>query len=298
MENKITIGIPKGSLQEATLALFSRAGFLFHGSERSLWLTSNDPEIKPVLIRPQEIPLYVANGSLDCGLAGLDWITENNCNNYIRILADLCYSKRSFRPVRWVLAVADDSKWQTLEDLRSSKDSTLRISTELKKVVDNWLAEHGIIAEVSFSWGATEAKVPIFADAIVECTETGASLRENRLRIIATVFESTTQFFANNEIYKKDEWKRSKLDGIGLLLKSCLASDIKVNMHVQVPSKKIEIIKKLIPNDASISMWKNDKGDVLIDVILERGKARELIPIFAKNGAIRISISPIEMLYE
>src|SRR5262245_28542863 len=175
-ENLLRIGIPKGSLQESTLALFARAGFSFYGSERSLWLTSSDPEIKPVLLRPQEIPRYVADGSLDCGLAGWDWISEafegGLPEESLQVLTELCYSKRTFRPIRWVLAVKKDGPFQTIQDLQKVGDTERRISTELVNITQRWLATKGIISQVSFSWGATEAKVGAFADAIVEATET------------------------------------------------------------------------------------------------------------------------------
>lgn len=296
MNRTLTLGLPKGSLEQATLALFARAGFGFHGSERSLWLTSNDPEVKPVLIKPQEIPIYVANGSLDCGLSGWDWITETNCLDRIRILADLCYSKRTFRPVRWVLAVAKDSPCQAPEDLKNL-GAPPRISTELKNITENWLAERGIIADVEFSWGATEAKVPFFADAIVECTETGASLEANGLRIIGTVFESTTKFFANKQILKQDKWKQTKLDGIALLLKSCLAADVKVVMHVEVPADQAAALQALIPSEASFSIWQSQDKTFLIDIVADKLLSRELLPVLARGGAKRISVANLGMLY-
>jgi ATP phosphoribosyltransferase len=295
--NTLTIGIPKGSLEESTISLFAKAGFRFYGSERLLWLTSNDPELKPVLLRPQEIPMYVANGRLDCGLAGWDWIVENGCNGQIRQLADLCYSKRSFRAVRWVLAVADDSPFQKVSDLKSVKPP-IRISTELCKVTENWLSERGIIADVRFSWGATEAKVPHFADAIVDCTETGSSLRANGLRIIDTVIESTTQFFANKEIYKTDDWKRTKLDGIALLLKSCLAAERKVSLHLQVPDADADAVTALLPVDANYTMWDGKNGFKLMEVLIDKEEARDIIPVLARNGARKISIASLGMLYE
>ncbi len=298
MGNILTIGIPKGSLQEATISLFAGAGLSFYGSERSLWLGSNDPEIKPVLLRPQEIPLYVSKGNLDCGLSGLDWITETGCNDTVRILADLCYSKRSFRPVRWVLAVSSESKFQTLEDLKNADNPPVRVSTEITNITKEWLAQRGIRAEVDFSWGATEAKPPIFADAIVDCTETGASLRANRLQILDTIFESTTQFFANKAVYRADAWKRTKLDGIALLLKSCLAADTKVGIHVQVPCSEFPIVEALIPSHASFSVWNGHGDNMVIEVIVDKGKTRELLPVLARNGVSRISVSPIDMLYE
>lgn len=302
------------------MALFAKAGFNFYGSERSLWLSANDPELNPVLLRPQEIPRYVADGTLDCGLAGLDWITETGCADQVRLLADLCYSKRSFRPVRWVLAVAKDSPHRTVDDLKNAAgepargfsghgdwfvpedDQTdkrpLRIATELIKVTEDWLAERGIVAEVDFSWGATEAKVPQFADAIVECTETGSSLRANGLEIIETVFESTTQFFANKRTYKNDEWKRTKLDGIALLLKSCLAADAKVSIHIQAPKGSLEAVRNVIPTDANISVWEGQNGENMIEIVVDKGASRDLVPALAREGAQRISVVSLGMLYE
>lgn len=297
MANILTIGIPKGSLEESTIALFARAGFSFLGAQRSLWLSSNDPEIKPVLLRPQEIPLFVANGSLDCGLSGLDWITESNCQGDIRFLADLCYSKRSFRPVRWVLAVANDAPYQTVEDLKSMNGQKLRVSTELKATTENWLSERGVVAEVDFSWGATEAKVPVFADAIVDCTETGSSLRANGLRILDTVLTSTTQFFANKQIYR-DDWKRTKLDGISLLLKSCLAADTRVQLHVQVPQSDVDVLTALIPSDANYTVWAGQDGQMMLDIVADKERARDLIPLLVRNGAARVSMTSMGMLYD
>jgi ATP phosphoribosyltransferase len=298
MENALTIGIPKGSLQEATLALFSAAGLSFYGSERSLWLASNDAEVKPVLLRPQEIPHYVSNGSLDCGLSGLDWITETQCLESLRILADLRYSKRSFRPVRWVLAVPQDSPWQTIQDLQGIPNPPLRVSTELKRITESWLAERGIVAEVDFSWGATEAKAPVFADAIVECTETGSSLQANRLRILDTVFQSTTQFFANKDVYHKAGWKHTKLDSIALLLKSCLAADAKVSVRVHAPLAEAEVLEALIPSAVGYSIWNGKRDEVLFELIVDKAAARELVPVFARNGAAKITVAGLDMLCE
>jgi ATP phosphoribosyltransferase len=296
MGNAITIGIPKGSLQEATLALFSAAGWSFYGSERSLWLASSDSEVKPVLLRPQEIPLYVSKGNLDCGLSGLDWITETRCGEELRMLADLRYAKRSFGPVRWVLAVPQDAPWQKTEDLRNVVP--VRVSTELKRITENWLAERGIVAEVDFSWGATEAKAPVFADAIVECTETGASLEANRLRILDTVFESTTRFFAGKQTYQKDAWKRTKLDSIALLLKSCLAADAKVSVRVHAPLSKAGVLEALIPREVSYSVWGGQRDEVLIELIVAKATARELVPVLARHGATKIIVGELDMLCE
>lgn len=292
----LTLGIPKGSLEESTLGLFARAGFRFYGAERLLWLTSNDPGLKPVLLRPQEIPHYVANGSLDCGLAGWDWIIENNCIDQIRVLADLCYSKRSFCPVRWVLAVSNDSEVQQVSDLKRLPPP-VRISTELQRVTEGWLAERGISAEVKFSWGATEAKVPLLADAIVDCTETGSSLQANGLRVIATVMESTTRFFANSLMYKQNDWKRAKLDGIALLLRSSLAAETMDRLHLRVPKSEVDILKALTPSAASLTVWDGDNGSAVFEIVIDKELSRDLIPVLARNGAQKISVTSLGMLY-
>jgi len=289
----LTLGIPKGSLQELTLDLFSRAGFSFSGSGRSLWLSSNDPEIRPVLLKPQEIPWFVKNGTLDCGLSGLDWMTETECMDQVRVLADLCYSKRSFRPVRWVLAVPKEAKYETPADLEGK-----RISTELKKITGDWLAGQRVVAEVDFSWGATEAKVPHFADAIVECTETGASLAENGLRILNTVFESTPQFFANKALYKTAGWKRTKLDGIALLLRSCLNADVKVRIQVRIQTAALPALRQQLPDDAGVSSWQGDNNETLMEIIVNKEQSRELIPRLAHQGAHRISVHALGILYD
>lgn len=335
MANVLKIGIPKGSLQESTLALFSAAGFSFRGSERSLRLSSNDPEIEPVLLRPQEIPVFVSRGDLDCGLAGWDWILESrsmwfdrNKQGYVgdlHILADLQYSKQSFRPVRWVLAVPEDSPCHKTEDLKTLR-APVRVSTELKYLTENWLSTRGIFAEVDFSWGATEAKAGKFANAIVECTETGASLQANRLRILDDVLVSTTRFFAHKPIciepkaileedpsreelekFRKDmetykskesDWKRPKLAGIALLLKSCLGADAKVNIRVFAPSLKAEVLEALIPSSVSYSVWNGKKDEVLFDLIVDKASVRDLVPVFARNGATQIIGSKLDMVYE
>jgi ATP phosphoribosyltransferase len=278
------------------LALFAQAGFRFYGSERSLWLTSNDREIEPVLLRPQEIPLYVADGSLDCGLAGWDWILENACEDRLRMLAELRYSKRTFSPVRWVLAVAQDSPFRTVDDLRSAPPP-VRITTELRHFTEGWLSERGIEATVSFSWGATEAKVPLLADALVECTETGSSLRANGLREVATLLESTTRFFANKEVHNKSDWKQTKLDAIALLLKSCLAAETKVLIHARVPRSEIAVVEALIPSQVDFSVWEGQHDVMLLEIVTEKETARDLVPVLARNGASKVSLSPMSMFH-
>lgn len=298
--DQIRIGIPKGSLEESTLALFARAGYSFHGSERSLWLSSNDVQLKPVLLRPQEIPFYVSDGSLDCGLSGWDWISESveNHENGVTeedfvVLADLCYSKRTFRNIRWVLAVKKDGPFQHVRDL-----SGKRISTELVSITERWLAEKGVNAKVSFSWGATEAKVGEFADAIVEATETGASLAANGLKILETVFTSSTRFFANRAMYRENDWRRAKLDGIALLLKSCLQADTKESLRVFGGPSELADLIALIPADVKATVTPSADGGGTIDLVISKVEARDLIPKLAGKGATRITTSPVGILYE
>ena len=297
---QIRIGIPKGSLEESTLALFARAGYSFHGSERSLWLSSNDVQLKPVLLRPQEIPFYVSDGSLDCGLSGWDWISESveNHENGVTeedfvVLADLCYSKRTFRNIRWVLAVKKDGPFQHVRDL-----SGKRISTELVSITERWLAEKGVNAKVAFSWGATEAKVGEFADAIVEATETGASLAANGLKILETVFTSSTRFFANRSMYRLNDWRRPKLDGIALLLKSCLQADTKESLRVFGGPAELPSLIELIPADVKFTVTPSADGGGTIDLVISKVEARDLIPRLAGKGATRITTSPVGILYE
>jgi len=293
----LLIGIPKGSLESATIALFAKAGIRLWGEDRSLWLSSNDPELKPVLLRPQEIPQYVAKGNLDCGLAGWDWILENRAIEEIKLLADLCYSRRSFRPVRWVLAVSNDSDIQRVEDLKN-RQPPIQISTELCRVTEDWFSKRGVIADIMFSWGATEAKAPFFADAIVECSETGSSLMANNLRIIETVLESTTRFFANKAVYKTDEWKRQKIETISLLLTSCLAAEGKDAIRFSAERSDAGILEALIPSTTHYLAWEDKNGGKLFEVMSERSSVKDIIPLLIRNGAKNISVFSVEMLYK
>lgn len=299
-QEQIRIGIPKGSLEESTLSLFARAGFSFHGSDRSLWLSSNDAQLKPVLLRPQEIPFYVSDGSLDCGLSGWDWISESveNHENGVAeedfvMLADLVYSKRTFRSIRWVLAVKKDGPFQSVRDLQGK-----RISTELVSITERWLAEKGVNAKVSFSWGATEAKVGEFADAIVEATETGASLAANGLKIIDTVFTSSTRFFANRSVYRENDWRRRKLDGIALMLKACLQADTKEGLRIVGGPKELPELIALMPADSKFTVTPSADGGGIIDLVIGKVEARDLIPALAGKGALRITTSAVGILYE
>ncbi len=270
----------------------------FYGSERTLWLNSGDPELVPVLLRPQEIPGYVADGSLDCGLSGWDWINESQKAPELSVLANLMYSKRSFRPVKWVLAVSEDSPWRSVQDLREAKPH-LRVSTELMRTTEDWLAEQGIRAKVDLSWGATEAKPPIFADAIVDCTETGASLRANRLVVLATILESTSRFFANKAMMRDPNalWKRTKMESIALLLKSCLAAETRVSISVLCKSVAVaDDVEKNIP--AGLEFFRGTAGDkVSFEISCEQERVRDLVPVLARIGASQIGVKRLDMWY-
>src|SRR5467141_3553889 len=222
----LRLGLPAGSLQEATADLFRKAGYKITFASRSYYPTIDDPEIQCTLIRAQEMPRYVQDGSLDCGLTGYDWILENDAK--VTELAELVFSKVSRRPVKWVLAVPSDSPIQSVKDLQGK-----RIATEVVNLTRRWLASHGVEAHVEFSWGATEVKPPKLADAIVEVTETGSSLRANNLRIVEEILQSTTRFIANKSAVK-DSWKKSKIDNIALMLQGCLAAEGKVGLRINV----------------------------------------------------------------
>src|SRR5947207_2284450 len=226
MTQQLRLGIPAGSLQEATAELFRNAGFKITFASRSYYPAIDDPEIHCTLIRAQEMPRYVENGSLDCGLTGHDWVLENEAK--VTQLAELVFSKVSRRPVRWVLAVPNDSPIQTVKDLQGK-----RIATELVGVTKRYLAQHGVNAHVEFSWGATEVKPPRFADAIVEVTETGSSLRANNLRIVADLLQSTTRFITNEQAYA-DPWKKQKMDDLVMMLQGAMAAEGRVGLMMNV----------------------------------------------------------------
>ena len=303
-QRRVALGVPKGSLEDATLKLFERVGLEFGGSERSLWLTSNDPEIVPVLLRPQEIPKYVETGKLDCGLAGLDWIREQRAEQGVVTLAALQYSKRSSRPVQWVLAVPESSAYLTLDDLRAEADRRLEegrpgltVSTELVATSKLWLAENGITAEVQFSWGATEAKAGYFYDAIIEATETGSSLRANGLRIIETVTTSTTQFFANKVAYRTDPWKRAKLDGLAHLLTGALLADEVVQLTVVADAALP--LEELIPAGARVVEIAASSGTGFhATVLLRKEEVPATLPALISAGASTAWVSTVDIFHD
>src|SRR5438128_8000900 len=235
----LKLGLPAGSLQEATGELFRKAGYKVTYASRSYYPTIDDPEIHCTLLRPQELPRYVQDGSLDCGLTGHDWIMENDA--HVLELAELVFSKVSKRPVRWVLAVPNDSPVQTVKDLRGK-----RIATEVVNVTRRWLAQHGVEAQVEFSWGATEVKPPKLADAIVDVTETGSSLRANNLRIVADLLQSTTRFVTNAAAYA-DPWKKQKMDDLVLMLQGAMAAEGKVGLMMNVRKDRLSAVLKILP---------------------------------------------------
>src|SRR5437762_8027263 len=236
----LKLGIPAGSLQEATGDLFRKAGYKITFASRSYYPSIDDPEIQCTLIRAQEMPRYVQDGSLDCGLTGYDWILENDAK--VKEVAELIFSKVSKRPVRWVLAVPNDSPIKEIKDLQGK-----RIATEVVKLTERWLASHGVQAHVEFSWGATEVKPPRLADAIVEVTETGSSLRANNLRIVAELMQSTTRFIANGPSYA-DPWKRRKMDDLVLMLRGAMAAEGKVGLMMNVRTDNLPAVLRVLPN--------------------------------------------------
>ncbi len=283
---KLKLALPKGSLEEATYQLFRKAGFAVVTTSRSYYPAVDDEELDLVLYRPQEMPRYVEDGVVDCGLTGLDWVLENGSD--VKEIAELHYSKQTARPIKWVLAVHEESKFKSASDLRGKK-----IATELVNVTKNYLKKHKVDAEVEFSWGATEVKPPVLADAIVEATETGSSLRANRLRIIDTVLVSTTRFIANKKSYE-NEWKRRKIDNIVMLLQGAIAAQQKVGLKMNVEKKNLKKVLSILPalKKPTISSLSDD-GWYDVETIIDEPIVRQLIPELKKAGASGIIEYPL-----
>lgn len=277
----LTIGLPKGSLQESTLKLFRKAGYHISVSPRSYYPSFNDPEIDSMLVRAQEMAGYVEKGVLDCGLTGKDWILEQDAA--VHEVTELIYAKEGLRPVRWVIAVPRDSKIKTVKDLKGK-----RIATELVGFTGKYLRAKGIKAEVNFSWGATEVKPPHLADAIVELTETGISLKENNLRIVETILESSTRFIANKKAWK-NRWKRQKMQNIVLLLRGALAAEEKVGLKMNVHKTSLKKIMSILPSMHSPTISTLAEQDwFALDVVLNETIVRDIIPLLKKAGATGI----------
>lgn len=274
---KLKLGIPKGSLQDSTVQLFGRAGFNVYVSSRSYFPTIDDPEIECMLIRAQEMARYVSDGVLDAGLTGQDWIQEHELGDgrtgVVESIADLIYAKQSFGKIRWVLAAPEDS------DITSAKDLDGKtVATELVRVTRGYFQKHGVKVNVEFSWGATEVKPPVLCDAIVEATETGSTLRANRLRIVDTVMESNTQLIANKTALA-DTFKRTKLENIALLLSAAIEAQGRVGLMLNVRRADLQTILALLPalQRPTISGLSDDEW-VAVNTIIEERTVRELIP--------------------
>jgi ATP phosphoribosyltransferase len=269
--NILKLGIPKGSLEEATVNLFAKAGYNIKIKSRSYFPSIDDNEIECMLIRAQEIARYVQNGVLDAGLTGKDWIQENRAD--VIEIADLVYSKTSSRPVRWVLAVPNESPIQSVKDLQGK-----RIATEAVNMTVDYLKKHGVTADVEFSWGATEVKPPKLVDAIVEITETGSSLRANNLRIIETLMESNTKFVMNKEAYD-NPWKKQKVERLVLMLQSAMAANGQVGLMMNVPKNKLDEVMKILPEGKKPTIAElTDSNWMDLTVILEERLVREIAP--------------------
>jgi ATP phosphoribosyltransferase len=283
---KLRIGLPKGSLQEATFSLFQKAGFMFRTSSRSYEPVVNDPELEPILLRPQEIPLYIADAVIDCGLTGHDWITD--CGVDVHEVCELRYSKMTTNPIRVVLAVHQDSDIQTVADLEGK-----RIATEYVRLVERYLGEHGVKSHVEFSWGACEVKVPLLVDAIVVNTETGSSLRAHNLRIVETLLTSTTRLVANKAAWA-DEWKRSKIESMEILLTGAMNAARLVGLKMNVPVANKDEILALLPSLQNPTLSPlADPAWVAAEVILDEVQVRQLIPALKKAGAAGLVEYPL-----
>jgi len=291
MTNILKLGIPAGSLQEATAELFRRAGYKITFGSRSYYPTIDDDEIECLLIRAQEMARYVQNGVLDAGLTGYDWIMENGAD--VHEVAELVFSKVSRRPVRWVLCVPVDSPVKSVKDLQGK-----RIATEAVGLTTQYLAKHGVSAEVEFSWGATEVKPPKLVDAIVEVTETGSSLRANNLRILDEVLISTTRFIANHKSYA-DPWKKQKIDDIALMLQGAMAAEGKVGLMMNVSRNKLKNVLSLLPalQQPTVSSLADDQW-VDVNTILDESVVRQIIPRLKAAGARGIVEYPLNKVIE
>ena len=282
----LNFGLPKGSLEEATLKLFARAGFSISKGSRSYTPSWDDPEIDGRFVRAQEMSRYVEDGFFDCGLTGRDWVRENSSD--VEIVTDLIYSRASNRISKWVLAVPENSDIKTAKDLEGKS-----IATELVNVTREFLAQNGVKAEVEFSWGATEVKVPELVDAIVDLTETGSSLRANKLRIVEVLMETNTVLIANKQAWANEE-KRAKIENIALMLSAALSADTKVGLKLNLERSKLDEVIREMPalRNPTISSLTDDSW-VALETVIEKKASRELIPALTRLGAEGIVEYPL-----
>ena len=286
---KLRLGLPKGSLQEATFQLFRQAGFNISVGSRSYFPAVNDPELDIMLMRAQEIPRYVSEGVLDAGISGYDWIRENDAD--VVEVADMVYSKSTTNPIRLVLAVAEDSGIKDVADLNGK-----RVATELVNVTERYLRDNGVVAAVEYSWGATEVKVPHLVDAIADITETGSSLKANKLRIIATILESTTKLHANRDAWDVP-WKKEKIESISILLQGALRARTRQGLKMNVSEDALSAVLGILPAMKKPTISKLADCDwVAIEIILDEVQARNLIQPLKSAGAQDIILYPLSMV--
>ncbi|MGE5308601.1 MAG: ATP phosphoribosyltransferase [Deltaproteobacteria bacterium] len=289
-DNVLKLGLPKGSLQESTFKILKKAGFNASVSERSYFPSIDDKEIEPVLLRAQEMARYVQDGALDCGITGNDWVLENDAD--VMRVAELTYAKQSLNKVRWVLAVPEVSGITSPKQLDGK-----RVATELVNVTKGYFRKHKVDVDVEFSWGATEVKVNAgLVDAIVDVTETGRSLRANKLAIIDTLCESTTQFIANKRSYK-DSWKRGKMEQIAMLMKGAIAAEEKVGLKMNCRKKDLKAVAALLPALQNPTVSGLSRGDwFAVETVIDEKVVRTLIPALKKAGAEGIIEYPLNKL--
>ena len=285
----LRLGLPKGTLQATTQKLLALAGFDVRYSDRSYFPSIDDPEIECILIRPQEMARYVAQGAMDCGIAGLDWVEENRVE--VTELADLRAPWENYAPVRWVLAVKNGSGFDRIQDLAGT-----RIASEAVGLAERFFEEHGVEASIEFSWGATEVKPPLLADAILDVTDSGASLRANDLKVLAVVLESTPRFIANNDACE-DPWKRSKMEQLRMLMMGAIAAASQVSLSMNVPRERLSKVLDLLPalNTPTLSPLADEQW-VEVTTVVEASLVRDLLPQLVDVGArgiIESSLSKI-----
>jgi len=286
---KLSLGLPKGSLEESTISLFQKAGIHIRKGERSYYPSCDDPELDLIVMRPQEIPRYVEQGILDAGITGQDWTAENNVK--VVEVTEMRYSKSTRQKCRWVLAVPEDSPFKKAEDLKNK-----RIATELVETTKRFFEKKNIPVDVEFSWGATEVKPPRLVDAIVDITETGSSLRANRLRIIDTLMETCTVLIANTESWK-DEWKKNKLENLRMLLQGTLDAENYIGLKCNVQESNLEAVIKILPSlhNPTISHL-YDKGWLAVETILPFQETKNIIPLLKRAGASGIVEYPVNKI--